>query len=127
MTNVAMNTNEHAPQIDYSNDLVSAVELKARERKKINQAAGDYHSIQGTIADASQMSMLSLGKLLIGLKAGKSIDEVIASDPAFAACIAYAEAETDGSMKVPFKHKPEGAALADIIERSNAVAELYVG
>lgn len=125
MTNVEMMTNEALPQIDYSNALVSPVELKARERKKINDAAGDNDSIQGTVADATQIAMLALGKLLIGLKDGKSMDDIIASDPAFAACVAFADAEADGSMKVPFKHKPEGDALADIVHRTNAVAELY--
>lgn len=112
-------------EIDYSNDIISDAELKLRERKKIKAAAGDSESIQGSIFDSAQITMLALGQLLIQLKAGKSIEDIIATDQAFAACIEFAEKEASGEMKVPFKYKPEGQAMEDIVKRTHAVAELY--
>lgn len=110
---------------NHNDALVSDVELKQREREKIWQVAGDKASIQGSNADAAQIILLALGKLVKQLQQGQTVDQVIASDPVFALCIEFAEKEAAGSMKVPFKHKPEGEALSDIIARSNAVAELY--
>lgn len=95
-------------------------------RDKISSTAGDSQKLQGSIADSSQITMLALGRLLEQLKAGTAIDEIIASDPAFALCIEFSQAETAGTMKMPFKVKPDGDALKDIIHRTNAVAELYV-
>jgi hypothetical protein len=117
--------NQYNEHFDYSNDQVSAVQLKAQARQQIEQVAGDSASIQGTIADTAQITMLAMGQLLLQLKAGKSIDEIIASDPAFASCVKFAQAEAAGSMKMPFKQKPDGEAMADIIKRTDAVAGLY--
>lgn len=112
--------------IDYSNDLISEAEQTAQKRQVIQSAAGDIQSMQGSIADAAQISLLTLGQLLLQLKAGKPIDEIISSDPVFGLCIEFCQAHTDGTMKVPFVQKPSGEAIKDIIYRTNAVAELYV-
>ncbi|MFT4925641.1 MAG: hypothetical protein ACI8WB_001734 [Phenylobacterium sp.] len=109
--------------IDYSNDIISNAELTLRKRQTIAAAAGDSQSLQGTIADTAQISLLTLGHLLVQLKAGKPIDEIIASDPAFALCIEYAQAQAAGTMKLPFAEKPAGESLKDIIYRTNAVGE----
>ncbi|MFT4925639.1 MAG: hypothetical protein ACI8WB_001732 [Phenylobacterium sp.] len=109
--------------IDYSNDLVSDAELTQRKRTAIKSVAGDMQSLQGSIADAAQISMLTLGQLLQQLQAGKAIDTIIASDPVFGLCIDYAQAQIDGTMKVPFEQKPAGESLKDIISRTNAVGE----
>lgn len=124
MTDINVQIENQTP-IDYSNDQISPAQVKFDQRQSINSAAGDRDSIQGSIADASQITMLALGQLLLQLKAGKSIDDIIASDSAFAACIEFANADEDGSMKVPFKQKPAGEAMADIVKRTHAVAELY--
>ncbi len=114
--------------IDYSNDQISAAEQTEQNRQAIKAVAGDNQSLQGSIADTAQISMLSMGKLLLQLKAGKTIDEIIASDTAFALCIEFAEAnsaESTDKMKIPFQQKPQGSAIKDIIHRTHAVGELY--
>ncbi|MFT4925636.1 MAG: hypothetical protein ACI8WB_001729 [Phenylobacterium sp.] len=120
-------SNIQQQQFDYSNAVISDAEQTMRNRATINALAGDAHSLQGTIADASQISMLTLGHLLLQLKAGKTITDIIASQSVFSLCIDYAKAQADGSMKMPFIEKPAGEPLKDIISRTNAVAELYAG
>ncbi|MFT4925632.1 MAG: hypothetical protein ACI8WB_001725 [Phenylobacterium sp.] len=95
-------------------------------REKVTTCAGDALRLQGTIADASQITMLAMGSLLSQLKAGTAIEQIIDSDPAFGLCIDYFAAQQAGTMKIPFKVKPEGAAMSDIIQRTHAVAELYI-
>lgn len=94
-------------------------------RNKVTDNAGDALRQQGSLADACQMTMLAMGSLLSQLKAGKPIDEIIDSDPAFGLCIEFSQAHEADTMKLPFKQKPPGEAIKDIIHRTNAVAELY--
>lgn len=113
--------------IDYSLDVVSAVEQREIVRDKIKSGAGDVLSMLGTVSDATQMLLVAHCELIDAIAKASTIAEIkaAAANNTLAADAATLLADVAaGTTKMTYALKGKDAVLADIKLRSTAVVDV---
>ncbi len=110
---------------DYSGDVKSKVELTDILRKDISDKAGDTLSILGTAADAVQLLLYELSKLVADLSSVQSIDDVRNSAESLNSAIGGFYSRVDsGEVRLPYKSKEFETVIGEIEHRATAVADV---
>lgn len=99
-------------------------ETKSLVREAITDTAGDTLSLLGTTSDGSQLLLFHLAKLVTGLAAAQSLEDMRTAAAEFEPTASAFLANVDsGAVKLPFQLKGEATVMAEIETRATAVTE----
>ncbi len=100
--------------------------MKSGLRAAIETQVADPTSLLGTASDAIAMLLVDTARLFADLAAANSLADVRAAAAPGAARYAQLLADIDsGDVRFPYSVKGEESVLAEIAERSTAVADVY--
>ncbi len=101
--------------------------VKSHVRQKIASNAGDFPSILGTTADATQILLFGLASLVAKLSTANSLAEVRESAAPFAAISDdFLGKVQAGEVRLPFQVKGTEGVIMDIETRATAVADALI-
>lgn len=100
---------------------------KQKIRAAIYQSAGDLETLVGTLSDAVHLLLTGFIDLVTQLNQATSLAEVrAASEPLQQRFIAIAQKIENKSLQFPFQIKSIEEVIHEIIQRSQAVTEVFI-
>ncbi|MBQ4852693.1 hypothetical protein [Pseudoalteromonas sp. MMG012] len=108
-------------------ELETSETQKGEVRKKLLSLGFDPTSLLGTTADAAQILIYEVAKLCSALNTAQSLEDVRNAAKPINDLLGSTINDVDtGIVKFPYQHKGQDVVVAEIKQRSTAVADILI-